>query len=350
MGHRKLSSPRRGSAGFRPRKRASELLPTPRSWPKIVSQNPKLLGFVGYKVGMTHVYLIDDWPNSPTNGKEIFMPVTVVETPPIIPLALRAYSIDGKGEPNVLTEYWSPLSLQPDVARRIKTLSVFLKNEELKKKFEERSNNRLELIKSNLDKIIYFRVLVATIPRKIPSLGKKTPDLVEIQVDGGDKKSQLDYILNILGKEVGIREVFKEGQLVDVIGVTKGKGFAGVIKRYNVIELPRWHKHRKGSRKVGTKGPSLGTPSYVPQPGQLGFHRRTEYNKRILKIGDDPKEINPAGGFVRYGLVRNTYILLQGSVLGPKKRPIFLREPIRPSYVFNGAPKITYINLDSQQG
>ncbi|MCH4814928.1 MAG: 50S ribosomal protein L3 [Saccharolobus sp.] len=351
MGHRKLASPRRGSAGLRPRKRSSELLPTPRTWPQINSPNPKLLGFVGYKVGMSHVFMIDDWPNSPTNGKEIYMPVTVLEVPPIIPLALRAYAVDGKGEPNVITEYWSPSSLQfLDITRRIHSLSSFLKNDESKKKFEENFGSKLDLIKSNLDRIVYFRLLVATQPRKIPSLGKKVPDLVEIQIGGGEKKAQLDYALNVLGKEISIKDVFKEGQLIDVIGVTKGKGFAGVIKRYSVVELPRWHKHRKGSRKIGTRGPSLGTPSYTPQPGQLGFHRRTEYNKRIIKIGDDPKEINPAGGFVRYGIVRNTYILLEGSILGSKKRPIFLREAVRPSYVFENAPKITYVNLLSQQG
>ncbi|TRN02499.1 50S ribosomal protein L3 [Sulfolobus sp. F1] len=350
MGHRKLSSPRRGSAGLRPRKRASELLPTPRNWPQVNFNEPKLLGFIGYKVGMTHIYFIDDWPNSPTNGKEIYMPVTVVETPPIIPLSIRAYVMDPKGEPSVLTEYWASIPSQPEVFRRIKSFSILQKDEESKKKFQENMNKRFELIKSNLERILYFRVLVATQPRKIPSLGKKAPDLVEIQIGGGDKAKQLEYSLSILGKEINVKDVFKEGQLVDIIGVTKGKGFAGVIKRYNVIELPRWHKHRKGSRKIGTRGPSLGTPSYTTQPGQLGFHRRTEYNKRILKISDDPKEINPLGGFVRYGIVRNTFLVIQGSVLGSKKRPIFLRYPVRPSYVFEGVPKITYVNLNSQQG
>jgi len=42
--------------------------------------------------------------------------------------------------------------------------------------------------------------------------------------------------------------------------------------------------------------------------------------------------------------------LLEGSILGSKKRPIFLREAVRPSYVFENAPKITYVNLLSKQG
>jgi len=53
--------------------------------------------------------------------------------------------------------------------------------------------------------------LVATQPRKIPSLGKKVPDLVEIQIGGGEKKAQLDYALNVLGKEISIKDVFQGG-------------------------------------------------------------------------------------------------------------------------------------------
>jgi|BEDMetMinimDraft_2_1075160.scaffolds.fasta_scaffold00001_109 archaeal ribosomal protein L3 len=339
LGHRKLASPRRGSSGFRPRKRAEELLPTPRSWPRISSSNPILLGFVGYKVGMTHVYYINDIKGSSEYGKEVFTPVTVIETPPIIPIALRAYILGSKGEPEVLTDYWTP-ELPQEITRKIKSLKVN----------KDKLNEFLDKIKSNLNNILYLRAIIATQPKLVPALGKKKPEIVEIQVGGGDTSAQLNYLLNILGKPVNVTDIFKEGQLVDIIGVTKGKGFQGVIKRYSVMELPRWHKHRKGSRKVGTKGPSLGTPSYVPQPGQLGFHRRTEYNKRILKISTNPQEINPAGGFVKYGLVKNPYILIQGSTIGVRKRPLFLRYPIRPYEVPAEAPKITYIDLSSKQG
>jgi large subunit ribosomal protein L3 len=82
----------------------------------------------------------------------------------------------------------------------------------------------------------------------------------------------------------------------------------------------------------------------------MGFHRRTEYNKRILKIGTDPNMINPAGGFPHYGLVRNTYLIVEGSVIGAVKRPLFLRYPIRPTWTPKGAPEIKYIDLSSKQG
>jgi len=343
MGHRKLASPRRGSAGVRPRKRAEEILPTPRNWPAIQLNEPKLLGFVGYKVGMTHIFMIDDKPTSPNYGKEVYVPVSVVETPPIIPLALRAYVMGPKGEPTTLTEYWGEI---PD---------------DILKTLQERKISRLKLdkekIKSNLDTInnkindiLNLRLLVATQPKLVPSIGKKKPEIVEIALGGGDIKAQLNYALSILGKQLPVKDVFKEGQLIDIIGVTKGKGFQGVVKRYGVVELPRWHKHRKGSRKVGARGFSISTPSYVPQPGQMGFHRRTEYNKRILKISDNPDEINPKGGFVNYGIVKNTYLVIEGSIIGAKKRPLFLRYPIRPSWSPQSVPQITYVNKNSQQG
>ena len=343
MGHRKLSSPRRGSAGVRPRKRAREILPTPKSWPIFQLNEPKLLGFVGYKVGMSHIFMIDDKPTSPTYGKEIFVPVSVIETPPIVPLAIRAYVIGPKGEPSTLTEYWG--EIPDDILKLIqerKIARLKLDKEKMKK--------NLDTITNRFNDIISLRVLVATQPKLVPALGKKKPEIIEIALGGGDIKAQLNYTLSILGKPLSVREVFREGQLIDIIGVTKGKGFQGVIKRYGVIELPRWHKHRKGSRKVGTRGPSISTPSYVPQPGQMGFHRRTEYNKRILKISDNPNEINPKGGFVNYGLVRNTYLIIEGSIIGIKKRPLFLRYPIRPSWNPQSAPQITYISLESQQG
>ncbi|MCI2414613.1 MAG: 50S ribosomal protein L3 [Candidatus Aramenus sp.] len=339
MGHRKLSSPRRGSSGLRPRKRSSELLPTPRSWPEVKTSSPTLLGFIGYKAGMTHAFIIDNIKGSENFGKEVFTPVTVIETPPIMPIAIRAYALDSKGEPSTLTEYWVAPPADVKLERRIKSLKIN----------PEKQGQFLDKIKSNANNILYLRVIAASQPKLIPSLGKKTPDIAEIQIGGGDVNAQLDYALNLLGKPLAVNSVFKEGQLIDIIGVTKGKGFQGVIKRYSVQELPKWHKHRKGSRKVGTKGPSLGTPSYVPQPGQMGYHRRTEYNKLILKISTNPDEINPKGGFVRYGLVRNAYLLIQGSTIGVRKRPLFLRYPIRP-YTLNPITQtITYIDLNSKQ-
>ena len=67
----------------------------------------------------------------------------------------------------------------------------------------------------------------------------------------------------------------------------------------------------------------------VAHAGQMGFHTRTAYNKLLLKISSKPEELNPKSGLHKYGLLKTDYILLKGSVPGPKKRLIRLREPTR---------------------
>ncbi|WP_460124690.1 50S ribosomal protein L3 [Stetteria hydrogenophila] len=348
MGARKKHAPRRGSLGFSPRKRAARLVPRVRTWPKVDLGEPKLLGFIGYKVGMTHVFMIDDRPGSPTEGREIFVPVTIVETPPVFVLAVRLYGHDPNRGLYTLGEAWTEPPPELELHRKVPTLGGFNTEEKLKK------------LESMLDKAREVRVLVATQPKLTGGLSKKKPDLLEVKVGGVDDIGKLfDYAAGILGKNLPVNEVFKVGQFVDVIAVTKGKGFQGVIKRWGVKELPRWHKHRKGSRKIGARSHGKGTFWETPQAGQTGFHRRTEYNKRILIIDDEGYKITPAGGFLHYGIVRSTYIVLSGSIPGTPKRPVVMRYPVRPPAWWvklvqeKGSipePKITYISLESKQG
>ena len=68
-----------------------------------------------------------------------------------------------------------------------------------------------------------------------------------------------------------------------------------------------------------------------------------------MKIGEKGEEITPTGGCVRYGIVRNEYILLKGSVPGPRKRLIRISHAIR-IHPKLGIPEIVYISKKSQQG
>ncbi|MEM3058532.1 MAG: 50S ribosomal protein L3, partial [Methanomassiliicoccales archaeon] len=104
---------------------------------------------------------------------------------------------------------------------------------------------------------------------------------------------------------------------------------------------------------VGTLGPKR--PGYVrptvPQAGQVGYHQRTEFNKRVLKIGDNGLDVTPKGGFLHYGKISSHYVLLHGSVPGPSKRLIRFRDPIRPMGVeLKEPPVVTYVSLESKQG
>jgi len=85
----------------------------------------------------------------------------------------------------------------------------------------------------------------------------------------------------------------------------------------------------------------------VPRPGQLGYHRRTEFNKRILMIEEDGMKLTPKGGFPHFGVVKTPCILLEGTVPGPPKRPIVLRAPARPPKTPPEPPEVTYVGIPS---
>jgi len=335
MGHRKKHAPKRGSLAYLPRGRAARETSRIRFWPK-VKEGPTLLGFMGYKAGMTHVFFVEDKPGSPNLGKEVIHPATVVETPPILVCAVRAYTKNEYGL-QTLTETW--MKDPPKDLNRVFTLPEKFNPDQGLKKMEE-----------NLDKITEFRLLTITQP-KPTGVPKKKPDIMEIKVDGSSVKEQFEYTKKLLGKTVSVTEVFKEGKTVDVVSVTKGKGVQGTVKRWGVRILQR--KSRKKKRDIAVLGPWH--PPHVlysvPRAGQMGYFQRVEYNKRILKIGTDGNEVSPKGGFIRYGPVRGTYILLQGSLPGPTKRLIRFRYPARPpKKIAEAPPKITHISLESPQG
>jgi len=300
----KKHRPRRGSLAYSPRKRAKKPVATIKNYPSV--EKPKVMGFAGYKAGMTHVIMLDDVPHSMTEGREIPVPVTVLETPPLKVVGIRIY------------------------------------------KYTDYGKKCLAKGKEDGDEVC---VLLATKPEVASGVPKKKPELMECRV-GGNFKESLAYAKSLAGKEILITDVFSEGETVDVAAVSKGKGTEGPVKRWGVMIQPAKAQRSSRGRHVGSLGPWH--PAHVswrvPQLGQMGYHQRTEYNKRILKIGADGKEITPNGGFIRYGIVRNSYILIKGSIPGPAKRLIRLRPMIRGVAEKPRVPKITYISTESKQG
>jgi len=206
----------------------------------------------------------------------------------------------------------------------------------------------LEDVESLLDEGLELRLITHTQPR-LASVPKKKPEIMEHRV-AGELKEAMGYVKKVLGREIKVGDAFDEGEFVDTISITKGKGFQGPLKRWGVKHLPR--KTRKGHRTAGTLGPwhPAAMMWSVPQGGQMGYHRRTEYNKRILKIGSG-EDFNPKGGFLSYGLIRGDCILLKGSVAGPRKRLIRLRHALRPpNRIPEGKPVLTYVSKESKQG
>ncbi|GAH95973.1 unnamed protein product, partial [marine sediment metagenome] len=83
--------------------------------------------------------------------------------------------------------------------------------------------------------------------------------------------------------------VFKEGDLVDVAGVSKGKGFAGVVKRYGFKGGPASHGAKQWHRRPGSIGASS-DPSRVfkgkKMPGRMGSEKVTARNLKLVKIDE----------------------------------------------------------------
>ena len=322
----KRHRPRRGSLAFSPRKRArSEICRIKRDQ---LAVGRKIQGFAGYKAGMTHLILIDDRPNSLTARMEIAIPATIIETPPMRVEGVRLYKNTYYGE-QVVTEAWAGATTGGggDIGA-----------------LDER-------IKSYSNKFaLSLHLIASTQPELVSGVPKKKHELMEIKMSG-DVEKDLDYAKEVLGKELRVKEVVKEGDFVDVTAVTTGKGTQGPVKRWGVMtQIAKAARSGRG-RHVGTLGgwKPRRLRWRVPQLGQTGYQQRTEYNKRILKIGEKGEEITPTGGFVRYGIVRNEYILLKGSVPGPRKRLIRISHAIR-IHPKLGIPEIVYISKKSQQG
>ncbi|NVM53910.1 MAG: 50S ribosomal protein L3, partial [Candidatus Helarchaeota archaeon] len=330
MGHRKHSAPRHGSLAYHPRKRASNFTGRWRSWGNISYAEPTILGFAAYKAGMTHVILVEDKKTSPYYGHEVSRAATVLDTPPTIVCAIRAYRFTNSAL-KVLGEVWAG-ELSEDLRRKFPTPKEYSMDKALLE-LEKQIKNATEL-----------RLILHTQPR-LTSLSKKKPDIFESKIEGGSITDQWKFAKELLGNELKVSSTLKEGDFIDVSAVTKGKGFQGPMKKFGIKKLPR--KSRKTVRGVGSIGPwTPGRTMWtIARSGQMGFHQRVEYNKRILKIGIDPKEIIPAGGFLNYGLIRGDYLLVLGSIPGTRKRMIRLRKAIRPpKNVPDTPPDLVYIS------
>lgn len=324
---------RHGSLQYYPRKRAATQKAVFRSYPELSVDRPTLVAFPGYKAGMVHVLMKEDRPGKLNLGQQVVLASTVIETPPIEVVGLRTYGEDHYGLKPLVTAVKIEGN---DLISRTLTVGKGVDNME----------EALSKLSSRRSLVREVRVLAYTRP-DLAGIHKKKPEFLEIPVKGGEMDERIDLALSLVGSQVKVTSVFKVGQLVDLTAVTKGHGWQGVVRRFGV-ELLR-HKAGKGRWRIGSLGSRH--PPYVtwrvPRAGQTGYHKRTEYNKRILMIGDltdGGMDLTPKGGFRNYGVLRSQYLLISGSVPGPAKRFVFIRHPIRPKYGELPAPEVYYVS------
>jgi len=321
-------SPRHGSMQFWPRKRATRAYARVRSWAKSDKAAP--LGFAGYKVGMTHVMINDTAKNSRTRGMEVSIPVTIIECPPLKIASVRFYKKDAYGM-KVVDEIFA--KVDKELGRKIPL---------------QKKEKKLDDIKPA--DYADIRINVYTQP-KLTSIGKKKPELFEVAI-GGSNEDKFSYAKENLGKEVMVGAVFEPGQQIDIHSVTRGRGFQGAVKRFGIGLTS--HKSEKDRRTPGSLGGWKGQGHFmyrIAHAGQMGYHTRTEFNKWILKISDQPEDVNPKGGFIRYGNVKNPCMIVKGSIGGASKRLIRMNTATKPNKsIPKDQPDITHISIDSKQG
>lgn len=294
--------PRKGSLQYWPRKRADKFLPNV-NWNVIGNSKKTIKGLIAYKAGMASAYVKDETPDSMTKGKKIIVPITILECPPMKILSVRLYK-NGIVYSEILNE-----NLDKELKRKLKLPKA-------------KSKNIDEIKGENYEDI---RVIVYSAVKK--SGLKKTPDICEIGLSG-TKEEKLSYVKENLNKDISPTDVFEKGQLIDVRGLTKGKGLVGPVKRYGITL--KAHKSEKGVRRPGSLGPwhPARVTYMAPLAGQLGMFTRAVYNNKVIQMGKS-EDLAQLKNIKNYGNVSTNYILVYGSVQGAAKRQLVLTQPLR---------------------
>lgn len=315
---------------------------------------------MGYKAGMTHVVRDLNRPGAKMDKKEIVEATTIIETPPMVIVGVVGYAQTPKGLRSVATVWAEHVS--DEFKRRLyKRWSTSSRRAftNYTKKYAEGAGE----ISKDLEKIRSYatvvRVIAHTQIRKV-GLKQKKAHVMEIQLNGGSVADKVNWAYGHFEKTVDVKSVFSQDEMLDVIAVTKGKGFEGVTTRWGTRKLPR--KTHKGIRKVACIGawhPSR-VMFTVPRAGQNGFHHRSEINKKVFRVGNgsDPasgstefdltqKGINPMGGFPHYGIVREDFLMIKGCCPAPKKRVLTLRKSLHPHTSRPSLEKVTLKFIDT---
>ena len=131
-----------------------------------------------------------------------------------------------------------------------------------------------------------------------------------------------------LGQELDC-QVFEEGEMVDVSGISKGKGFQGVIKRYNQSRGPMGHgsQYHRGVGSLGTMRP-MRVFKGKKLPGHMGHVSVTMQNLEVVAVMKD-----------------ENVILIKGNVTGPKKSLVIIKSAVKKPNVKNDKIElVTYAN------
>ena len=151
------------------------------------------------------------------------------------------------------------------------------------------------------------------------------------------REIKADEMMNLeVGAEVKA-DVFAAGDVVDVQGISKGKGYTGTIKRYNANRGPESHGGSKNVRHIGslaTTGRNNGRiEKNTPMPGHDGVYTTTNQNLTVIKVDTE-----------------DNYILVKGNVPGPRKGFVVIKTTVKPVKTVKVAELVSYKEEEANNG
>lgn len=140
----------------------------------------------------------------------------------------------------------------------------------------------------------------------------------------------VDISAYTLGQEVKA-DLFLAGEMVDVTGISKGKGYQGVIKKNNQHRGPMSHgsKYHRGVGSLGTMRPMRVMPGKA-LPGHMGAEQVTIQNLEIIKVDTE-----------------DNYILVKGSIPGPKKSMVIVKSAVKTDKTNDAFDLISYEEVET---
>ena len=293
-----IHNPRSGSLAFRPKVRARRIYGKIKS---IKHSSDAIREYAGYKVGMTYVNYVCNKKGSPLYDKKVVTPVTLIEVPDLQVVGFRCYTEEETG----LTVYKDILNINKNSILKKKTIiskkDITPKDKDFKDIEQKIADN----------KIVDIKLMVHTMPQET-GMTKKKPELFEMFIGGNSVSDKFNFAKEKINNTISIKDFIEEGTMIDASGVTKGKGFAGVMKRWNFKGAQASHGAHENHRSAGSVGAGTDPGRVVPgkkMPGHMGNAKMTVKNLQLMKIDTE-----------------NNIIAVKGAIPGCTKSLVIVRQ------------------------
>ncbi len=193
----------------------------------------------------------------------------------------------------------------------------------------EVQDNIVLQVKTNDTKDKYVATTLATFDKRESLVNK--PDLGRFKKIKSSPKRYIKEIRNMNGYKIGDivkADIFKPGEYVDVTSISKGKGFTGSIKRHNYARGPMGHGsgYHRGVGSMGAIAPNRIFKS-KKMPGHMGHEKVTIQNLEVVLVDTS-----------------NNTFLIKGSVPGPKKQFIVVKQAVKKTNQFKDTMKLLQRN------